>query len=164
MAIHVNDPAIAGLGLSSSVVRRSTPVAVPAQDLQAIQAPVLVYHHARNGCKHCQAGDTPAILRGLTRAPFKKLMVVHGGAHTVGDECAGQHCHGFIGIEQEAIAQITAWIQTPAPLSIHAAMTAGRFLRSPLQFVLLALHRPPTQGPEPDLRTLTGRETFPAGL
>jgi len=33
----------------------------------------------------------------------------------IGDECAGQHWPGFIGIEQEAIAQITAWIQTPAP-------------------------------------------------
>lgn len=114
MAVHVKDPAIAGLVLTSSVVRRSTPGAVPTQDLQAIHIPVLVYHHARDGCKHCQASDTPAILRGLTRAPVKKLMVVDGGSHPVGDECAGQHWHGFIGMEQEAIAQITAWIQAPA--------------------------------------------------
>ena len=81
MAIHVNDPAIAGLGLTSSVVRRSTPGAVPTLDLQAIQVPVLVYHHARDGCKHCQASDTPAILRGLARAQVKKLRVVHGVAN-----------------------------------------------------------------------------------
>jgi hypothetical protein len=115
MPIHVNDTAIAGLGLTSSVVRRSTPGAVPTQDLQAIQVPVLVYNHARNGCKHCQASDTPAILRGLARAPVKKLTVVHGGTYPVGDEGAGQDWHGFIGIEQKAIAQLTAWIQTPAP-------------------------------------------------
>ena len=164
MAIHVNDPAIAGLGLTSSVVRRSTPGAVPTLDLQAIQVPVLVYHHARNGCKHCQASDRPAILRGLARAPVKKLTVVHGGTYPVADECAGQDWHSFIVIEQEDIAQITAWIQTPAPRSIHAAMTAGRLHRSPLQSVRLALHPPPTQGPEPDLRTLARRGTFLAGL
>ena len=115
MAIHVNDPAIAGLGLTSSVVRRSTPGAVPTQDLEAIQVTELVYHHPRDGCEHYQASDTPAILRGLARAPVKKLMVVHGGTYPIGDECAGQHWPGFIGIEQEAIAHITSWIQTPAP-------------------------------------------------
>jgi len=115
VAIRVKDPVIAGLVLTSSVVNRNTPGAVPTQDLQAIQIPVLVYHHAKDGCKHCQAGETPAILKGLTRAPVKKLMVVNGGAHPVGDECAGQHWHGFIGMEQEAIAKITAWIQAPAP-------------------------------------------------
>jgi hypothetical protein len=108
-------PSDCGAGADLSVVRRSTPGSVPTQDLQAIQVPVLVYHHARNGCKHCQASDTPAILRGLARAPDKKLTVVHGGTYPVADECAGQHWPGFIGIEQEAIAQITAWIQTPAP-------------------------------------------------
>ena len=115
MAIHVKDPAMAGLVLTSSIVRRSTPGAVPAQNLQAIELPVLVYHHARDGCKHCQASDTPAILQGLTRAPVKKLMVVDGGSNPVGDECAAQHWHGFIGMEQEAIGQITAWIQVPKP-------------------------------------------------
>ena len=68
-------------GADLSVVRGSTPGAVPTQDLQAIQVPVLVYHHARDGCKHCQASDTPAILRRLARAPVKKLMVFHGGAN-----------------------------------------------------------------------------------
>lgn len=56
-----------------------------------------------------------AILQGLTRAPVKKLMVVDGGSNPVGDECAAQHWHGFIGMEQEAIGQITAWIQSPKP-------------------------------------------------
>ena len=115
MAVHVKDPAIAGLVLTSSIVRRSTPGAVPTQNLQTIELPVLVYHHARDGCKHCQASDTPAILQGLTRALVKKLMVVDGGSNPVGDECAAQHWHGFIGMEQEAIGQITAWIQAPKP-------------------------------------------------
>jgi pimeloyl-ACP methyl ester carboxylesterase len=113
MAINVQDPAIAGLVLTSSVVRHGTPGAVPGQNLQAIKLPALVYHHAKDGCKHCQASDAPAIIKGLTQAPVKKLMVVDGGANPTGDVCAGQHWHGFIGMEREAIDQISGWIKAP---------------------------------------------------
>ena len=114
MAINVHDPAIAGLVLTSSVVRYVTPGAVPRQDLKAITLPVLVYHHAKDACKHCQASEAPYIIKGLTNVPIKKLMVVDGGANPIGDECAGQHWHGFIGMEQEAISQIASWVRRPA--------------------------------------------------
>ncbi len=113
MSINVRDPAIAGLVLTSSIVRFATPGTVPRQDLKAIKMPVLVYHHAKDACKHCLASDAPYILRGLNNAPIKKLMVVDGGANPSGDECAGQHWHGFIGMEQEAINQISNWIKNP---------------------------------------------------
>ena len=99
--------------LTSSVVRYATPGAVPRQDLKAIKLPVLVYHHAKDGCKHCQASETPWIINGLTNAPIKKLMVVDGGANPSGDVCAGQHWHGFIGMESEAVDQIASWIKAP---------------------------------------------------
>lgn len=114
MAIHVHDPAIAGLVLTSSVVRYTTPGTVPRQDLKAIKIPVLVYHHLNDGCKHCQASEAPLILNGLTSAPVKKLMVVDGGANPTGDVCAGQHWHGFIGMEREAVDQTAHWIKSPA--------------------------------------------------
>ena len=114
MAINVHDPAIAGLVLTSSVVRFATPGAVPRQDLKAITLPVLVYHHAKDACKHCQVSEAPYIIKGLTNAPIKKLMVVDGGANPIGDECAGQHWHGFIGMESEAISHIAQWIKAPA--------------------------------------------------
>ena len=53
-------------------------------------------------------------LVGLSNAPIKKLMVVNGGANPTGDECAGQHWHGFIGMESEAISHIAEWIKAPA--------------------------------------------------
>ena len=87
---------------------------VPRQDLKAITLPVLVYHHAKDACKHCQASEAPFIIKGLTNAPIKKLMVVDGGANPTGDECAGQHWHGFIGMEHEAVDQIARWIKSPA--------------------------------------------------
>ena len=113
MAINVQDPAIAGLVLTASVVRYATPGAVPRQNLQAIKLPVLVYHHAKDGCKHCQASEAPFIIKGLTNTATKKLMVVDGGANPTGDVCAGQHWHGFIGMEREAINQIADWIKSP---------------------------------------------------
>lgn len=113
MAINVQDPAIAGLVLTSSIVRAATPGAVPGQDLKAIKVPVLVYHHAKDACKHCQASEVRAIMEGLSNAPIKKLMVVDGGANPTGDVCEARHWHGFIGMEQEAVAQIADWIKAP---------------------------------------------------
>lgn len=112
-AIQIQDPAIAGLVLTSSVVRFETPGSVVHQDLAAIRLPVLVYHHAKDGCKHCRPHEVPAIMHGLKNAPTKKLMLVEGGANPTGDVCAGQHWHGFIGMEQQAIDAITAWMRQP---------------------------------------------------
>ena len=49
-----------------------------------------------------------------TNALIKMLMLVDGGANPSGDVCAGQHWHGFIGMEREAVDQITGWIKAPA--------------------------------------------------
>lgn len=113
MAINVHDPAIAGLVLTSSTVNYATPAAVPRQDLKAIQMPVLVYHHAKDACKLCQPHETKWILKGLSNAPVKKLMMVDGGVDPSGDPCEAQHWHGFIGMEREAVDQIAGWIKNP---------------------------------------------------
>jgi len=113
MAINIYDPAIAGLVLTSSVVRYATPGSVPRQDLKAITLPVLVYHHAKDACKHTLAREAPYIIKGLINAPIKKLMVVDGGANPTGDECGSLHWHGFIGMESEAISHIAEWIKAP---------------------------------------------------
>ena len=115
MAIKVQDPAIAGLVLTSSVVNYKKVGAVPKQDLKAIKVPVLVFHHSKDGCVLCQPREVPAILNGLSSAPIKKLMVVDGGANPTGDVCAGQHWHGYIGMEKEAVDTISGWIRNPTP-------------------------------------------------
>jgi pimeloyl-ACP methyl ester carboxylesterase len=129
MAIDVKDPAIAGLVLTSSIVRHAmpchampchampchaTPEAVQHQDLKAIQVPVLVCHHARDACRLRPPLETEKILEGLGRAPVKKRMMVDGGADPGGDACDARHWHGFIGMEREAVDQIAGWIRNPA--------------------------------------------------
>lgn len=114
-AIHLQDPAIAGLVLSSSVVKASTPGNVPGQNLAALRLPVLVLHHRQDACGQCRPEDVPAILQGLVNAPVKKLLMVDGGANPEGDVCAARHWHGFIGMEADAGGQIADWIRRPAP-------------------------------------------------
>ncbi|GAB4207057.1 MAG: hypothetical protein Fur0019_11090 [Tibeticola sp.] len=113
MAIHMRDPALAGLVLTAAAVRQATPGAVPQQNLAAIELPVLVYYHQRDACKHCLARETPFILDGLTRAPVRKLLRIDGGANPSGDPCQGQHWHGFIGMEREAVDDIARWMRAP---------------------------------------------------
>ena len=99
--------------LTSSIVSYATPGAVPRQDLKAIQMPVLVYHHAKDACKLCQPHEVEWILKGLSNASVKKLMMVDGGADPSGDACDARHWHGFIGMEREAVDQIAGWIRNP---------------------------------------------------
>ena len=114
MAIQIHDPAIAGLVLSSSIVNREKAGALPTQDLAAITLPVLLLHHAKDACRLCRPDQVPALLDALKNAPFKKLRMVSGGADPSGDPCHALHWHGFIGMEQEAVQDIAAWIRQPS--------------------------------------------------
>ena len=104
---------IAGLVLTSSVVSDRKPEAVTRQALDAIKVPVLVVHHSKDACPVCPPQEVPAILRGLRNAPVKKEIMVSAGENPQGDVCAGQHWHGFIGMEREAVDLIASWIKAP---------------------------------------------------
>ncbi len=106
---------IAGLVLTSSIVAWDKPGAVPRQDLPALRVPVLVLHHAKDQCRQTLPRDVGYILKGLTAAPVKKLVMVDGGADPTGDTCEALHWHGFIGMETEAVKIMTGWMDQPRP-------------------------------------------------
>lgn len=112
MAIHMQGD-IAGLVLTSSVVNYKKPGAVPRQDLAAIKVPMLMLHHSKDACIHCRPEEVPGAFKGFRNAPVKKLVFVDGGSNPLGDPCAGQHWHGFIGMEREAVDLIADWIKNP---------------------------------------------------
>jgi len=105
---------VAGVVLTSSVTHFKKPGAVPKQDLAAIQVPVLVLHHVKDACVVCQPQEVHAIVQGLQRAPFKKEVMVDGGANPKGNVCEALHWHGFIGMEHEAVDLISDWIKSPS--------------------------------------------------
>lgn len=106
---------LAGIVLTSSVVSYKKTGAVPTQNLAAIHIPVLVVHHEKDSCKFCAPHEVPAILRGLTNSPLKKLVIVGEGDDPQGDPCEPLHYHGFIGAEKITVKHITDWIKKPAP-------------------------------------------------
>lgn len=114
-AIAFGNDALAGIVLASSVTSRSKTGAVPAQALAEIRLPVLVVHHENDACRICDPREVPEILAGLKNAPIKKLVMVSGGANPSGNPCRSRHWHGYIGIEREVVALISAWIRSPAP-------------------------------------------------
>lgn len=111
--IAIQDHQLVGGVVSSSVVEYKYKGALPRQDLKKITVPLLVYHHEKDACHACRPGDVPGIISGLKNSPIKKLMMVSGGANPTGSPCEGNHWHGFIGMEQQAVADIGNWIKRP---------------------------------------------------
>ncbi len=107
-----NSGPIAGIVLTSSVTDKK-PGALPTQALQKISVPVLVVHNQKDACPICQPHQASYLLGALKNAPAKKLVLLDGGSGASGDVCEALHYHGFIGIEQQAVDAISAWIKNP---------------------------------------------------
>lgn len=104
---------IAGLVLSSTVTGRQFGGSVPDINLAQIQVPVLVFQHKRDACWITPAYAAERLMDRLARAPIKKYMEVDGGTDPTGNPCKAHHYHGFIGMEAQAVEQITRWIKHP---------------------------------------------------
>jgi len=109
---------IAGVVLTSSVTgtNRYTKFSVPMLDLSKVRVPVLVMHHKEDACEVCEPSQAHRIVEALVNAPVKKLLLVSGGSmFPTGPACQALHHHGYIGMEKEAAADVTAWIADPRP-------------------------------------------------
>lgn len=106
---------IAGVVLTSSITQAKGPYAVEDLDLKRIKVPVLVMHHKRDQCNATLPSDVGLIMNGLKNAPVKKLLMVDGGSGPRGDPCEPWHWHGYVGMEQEAVDAIVAFVKNPQP-------------------------------------------------
>jgi hypothetical protein len=111
-AIALGD-AVAGVVLTSSITQAKGPYAVEDLDLARIRVPVLVMHHKRDQCNATLPSDAGLIVAGLKNAPVKKLLMVDGGSGPHGDPCEPWHWHGYVGMEQEAVDAIAAFVKSP---------------------------------------------------
>ncbi|HEY2759933.1 MAG TPA: hypothetical protein VGI75_04300 [Pirellulales bacterium] len=98
-----------GLVLTSTILSDNKESPVPAMPLGKLRIPVLVVHHEQDGCSKCPYSDIPALMAKFTASPRKQLIALHGG-QTRGDPCEAWSYHGFNGLEQQAVSQITNWI------------------------------------------------------
>jgi hypothetical protein len=100
-----------GIVLSSSILARSrfdggTPVQELALD--KLKIPVLVVHHQDDGCLSCAPSRVREIMAKLPPAT-SKLVMETGGVST-GDPCEAMAHHGYNGIEDRVVSDITAFI------------------------------------------------------
>ncbi len=83
------------------------------QGVDTIKVPTLTYHHKNDGCRATSARGMSGVVAALSAAPIKKLWLVKGGGPPSGDPCEPRGYHGFVGMEQQAVDDITAWIKQP---------------------------------------------------
>jgi hypothetical protein len=83
--------------------------------LNKLTVPVLVHQHAKDSCKLTPPYLAERLISKLTAAPVKKYMEVEGGQNPTGSPCEAFHYHGYIEMEPEVVAQISAWIKHPVP-------------------------------------------------
>lgn len=114
-AIQDREGLIAGIVLTSSILAYKVPGAVPKQDLEKIRVPTLIVHHEEDACWACRPYEVKHIASGLSQAPIQKTLMIKGGSGVTGGACEAFHHHGYVGVENETIDQIAAWIIKPTP-------------------------------------------------
>jgi pimeloyl-ACP methyl ester carboxylesterase len=106
----------AGFVLTSSITEphRKFPYHVLTSELERITGPVLIAHHRHDACEHCPPGNVETIRTRLKSAGPVKVLWYEGGEGMRGDPCEANHYHGFIGIRQQVVRDIMAWIRSPS--------------------------------------------------
>lgn len=112
-AIALGKDLVNGLVLTSSVTSKKIG-SISSQKVDAIMSPVLVVHHANDGCKICAPWEASQIKNLLKSSPHKKYVELTGGHSPEGDPCEAKHWHGFINYESETVKLISDWIKNPS--------------------------------------------------
>ena len=120
-AIRDEDGLVAGVVLTSSIVSYKIPGALPKQALDKIRVPVLVFHHRQDACGSCRPDEVRKLAAQLTKAPVVRTLFVDGGGGVSSGPCEPWHYHGYVGMEDEAVDKIAAWILHPTADPVTAA-------------------------------------------
>ena len=108
-------PSVQGVVLTATLSGQQSGGSVSDLALNKLAVPVLVHQHAKDSCKLTPPYLAERLITKLTASPVKKYMEVDGGQNPTGPACEAFHYHGYIEMEPEAVAQISAWIKHPVP-------------------------------------------------
>ena len=98
-----------GIVLTASILAGDRGLPVQNLPLERVRVPVLVVHHAQDGCRYCPVAQAPRVIEQLKNSARKELMTFSGG-NTSGDACGALAFHGFNGLEAQVIRAIGEWI------------------------------------------------------
>lgn len=103
-----------GIVLTATVLARSrsgegTARPLTELDLTGLALPVLAVHHEQDPCGVCPPALLPELMKKLPRAAA--LRTYTGGVST-GGACDPFSHHGFNGIEERVVADISTWIRS----------------------------------------------------
>lgn len=106
-AARLGPSQIDGVVLTSSVWNGGMDL-VP---LTPIVVPTLIVHNRDDQCRHSPVSGAAPALVTLTNASAKELLLVSGG-DSRGDPCGALSHHGYLGIENQVMAPVVAWIKS----------------------------------------------------
>lgn len=111
-AIHLGG-AVDGVVLTSSVsaaTKRLNGPNVLSLDLDRIAVPVLVMDHVNDACPASPPGNAKVIAGRLTRSPRVAVTLIEGGDTPRSVACEAFSYHGYLGVEDKAVAAIVAFM------------------------------------------------------
>jgi len=102
-----------GLVMTSTIVasNRNVGAIQGLVDVGAVGVPTLFVHNKDDACMVCPFSAVPSLMARFTHAPRKELIAVSGGSPPQSDPCEALSRHGYIGIEDEVVGKIAAWIK-----------------------------------------------------
>lgn len=101
-----------GLVLASSIsVSNAKGTAVTEMPLAGVAIPTQVVGHARDGCPKTPPSGAQQIAAMLTGAPAVEVKMFSGGSTPRSKPCKAMSYHGFLGVEDEVVAAIAAFIK-----------------------------------------------------
>jgi hypothetical protein len=110
---------IDGLVLSSTItgakpawhIAASHADGVASMALDRIAVPTLIVSHKGDACDITPARDAAKLVAALVRAPIKEVRIMDGGLPPISEPCEAHSPHGFLGIEDETVAAMAAFIK-----------------------------------------------------
>lgn len=109
---------LGGVALTSTITHVASRWALPAHygngvlgvDLAAIRVPALVARHQNDGCAFSPPEGGARVLAALSSSPRKTLLTFAGGEPARSKACEAFAPHGYLGIEEQAVAGMAAFI------------------------------------------------------
>lgn len=113
------DGQVHGLVLTSAVTRSKRqwkiyddyPNGVMDMDLSRVHGPVLLVSHAQDGCALTPAADIDRLGNAFSSASTVEKAVFNGGDTPRSDPCKALSYHGYLGIEQQVVDAIAAFVK-----------------------------------------------------